>query len=573
MPRKFSGKSHVGVRREKRKNGDIYIYERITAYNQKTQKTYTVSESLKGKIKAGTQELVATRPKKKNNDVKTSTVNASRTHTGLTDILNWIGTSSKIDSDIYRSFSSGDAAKILSIAQYWVGTGGNTLPRLESWQIMHSLPYSEGISENVYSELFKSIGTNENSVQQYFSHRAEVLDTQPVLAFDSTTVSTYSENQIETRRGFNKDKDGLNTIKLLTLYSVKDHEPIAFSKQPGNLPDVTSIENTIKQIKCFPIDKPLIVTDNGYYSQKNIMEFAHSNMKFMTLADPDISWIRDEIDSLREPLEKLSSACPFDINISGASTTRMQKFERIRQRAHNGKSKGDKEIFSRRLYVHVFYSPNNTNKYDAAFRKKKFELKAQIEEGETEFTEQAKKRIKKYLICSRVGRGGKMKVSFNEPAYIKAKKYYGYFALVSNQSIDTFEALKNYRLREKIEEFFADQKGSFDGRKPRTWYPDSLRGRQFVQFVGLGYMCFITKRIKELQETLGVEEDGKTKYQINLEKKLKTWLEQHSLTQIFDWFDCIETTTVKTDATARRWSTETTTRDRLFLQLLGVIKE
>jgi len=279
------------------------------------------------------------------------------------------------------------------------------------------------------------------------------------------------------------------------------------------------------------------------------------------------------LGQIDDPLEKLSSACPFDINISGASTTRMQEFERIRQRAHNGKSKGDKEIFSRRLYVHVFYSPNNTNKYDAAFRKKKFELKAQIEEGETEFTEQAKKRIKKYLICSRAGRGGKMKVSFNEPAYIKAKKYYGYFALVSNQSIDTFEALKNYRLREKIEEFFADQKGSFDGRKPRTWYPDSLRGRQFVQFVGLGYMCFITKRIKELQETLGVEEDGKTKYQINLEKKLKTWLEQHSLTQIFDWFDCIETTTVKTDATARRWSTETTTRDRLFLQLLGVIKE
>ena len=95
-----------------------------------------------------------------------------------------------------------------------------------------------------------------------------------MLAFDSTTISTYSENQSEARQGFNKDGDRLNTIKLLTLYSVKAGEPIAFSKQPGNIPDVISIENTLTQLKCLNLEKPLIVTDHGYYSQKNMMEFA-----------------------------------------------------------------------------------------------------------------------------------------------------------------------------------------------------------------------------------------------------------------------------------------------------------
>ena len=60
----ISKKIHVGERREKRSNGDIYIYERITAYNEKTRKTYTVSQKIKGKIKSGTQEIVPTRPKK-----------------------------------------------------------------------------------------------------------------------------------------------------------------------------------------------------------------------------------------------------------------------------------------------------------------------------------------------------------------------------------------------------------------------------------------------------------------------------------------------------------------------------
>ncbi|MDD3153498.1 MAG: hypothetical protein PHS41_01415 [Victivallaceae bacterium] len=79
-----------------------------------------------------------------------------------------------------------------------------------------------------------------------------------MIALDSTTVSTYSENQREARQGFNKDRDGLPAIKLLTLYSVKDREPIAFAKQPGNIPDVISVKNAIAQMKCLGIDNPLI---------------------------------------------------------------------------------------------------------------------------------------------------------------------------------------------------------------------------------------------------------------------------------------------------------------------------
>ncbi len=121
---------------------------------------------------------------------------------------------------------------------------------------MHDLPYSDGISEDVYSDLFKAIGRNEDGVQRYFSSRAARLDKSSVLAFDSTTISTYSENQSDVRQGFNKDGDGLNTIKLLTLYSVKDREPLAFAKQPGNVPDVISIENALTQLKCLNLESP-----------------------------------------------------------------------------------------------------------------------------------------------------------------------------------------------------------------------------------------------------------------------------------------------------------------------------
>lgn len=571
MARPFSGKSHTGENRITRKNGTTYVYERTTKYNPETRKTMTTSTRLIGKIMPGETEMVATRHRKPNGCRRDETI-ATRRHVGLTDILEWAGRESHIDQDVKGSFSPGDAAKILSIARYWLGTDGNTLPRLESWQLMHELPYPYGISEDVYGELFNSLGCNEGGIQGYFQSRACRLSTKPVIAYDSTTISTYSQNQHEARRGFNKERDGLDTIKLLTLYSVKDEEPIAYAKQPGNIPDVICIDNAIEQFKCFDIDRPLVTTDTGYCSEQNLCELCRRNMKFLTLVDTDARMARMAVDSQRAELESMGAVCPFDYHVSGAMMTVMHEFSFKRERSRNGVAAGETEKFSRRLYLYVFKSSELKDKHELSFRQKLMELKKQVEEGVTDFTNAARERIEKYLVCSRAGRGGKLHVSFNEESCAKAREYFGYFVLVSNTPLEVFEALENYRMRERIEELFQDEKGCVDGRRPRLWYPDALRGRMFVQFVALCYRCFIMKKIKAVKEMLGKEDGQKTAKRLELEKQLLNWLKQRSLAQIFDWFDCLEETTVKTEAGVRRWTTEAVARDRLFLELLGVAK-
>jgi hypothetical protein len=94
---------------------------------------------------------------------------------------------------------------------------------------------------------------------------------------------------------------------------------------------------------------PLIVTDNGYYSQKNMMEFAMRNVKFLTLVDPGVVWVRETVDALRETLAGVSSTCPFDPSVCGATALRMHEFNWVRQRSRNGKTAGENETFSRRL--------------------------------------------------------------------------------------------------------------------------------------------------------------------------------------------------------------------------------
>ena len=236
--------------------------------------------------------------------------------------------------------------KLASIARYWVSSQGDTLPRLETWQRMNPLPYPYPITEDVYGKLFSDVGRMENGLQSYFKCRAEREGSDGLLlALDTTTFSTYSKNQIEARQGFNKDADGLDTIKLLVLYSVRNREPIAFSKQPGNIPDKISLENALHQLKLLGLPAPVIVADNGFYSQGNMTHVARGHSKFLMLANSTDKWVRETIDDAREDLMHFDNVCPFDLSIRGVTRTRMHEFSFTRQRTRGNYQKGENERF------------------------------------------------------------------------------------------------------------------------------------------------------------------------------------------------------------------------------------
>lgn len=542
----------------------------MTGYDPKTQKTKTLSTRLLGKILAGSTEMIPTRPKKKRSEVIEAPVQAVRPHVGLQKILEWAGHESGIDADLQRSFEIGDALKLSSIARYWVATDGDTLPRMESWQVMNPLPYGHPITQDVYGKLFASLGRNESGVQSYFQCRGQrVSSTGLNLALDTTTFSTYSKNQIEARQRFNKDGDGLDTIKLLVLYSVENRQPVAFSKQPGNIPDKISLANALRQLDMLDLASPVIVADNGFYSQDNMTHFAREHTKFLMLANSTDKWVRSEIDAAREELGHFRNVCPFDVDVSGVMRRRQHGFSIVRKRTRGNFEAGETESFTRCLYVHVFHKPEAAPIQERRLRESLFSLKKDLEDGVEEFRPAAQKQIDCYLTVKRTAKG--VKVDFKMDGIEEAKRYWGYFVLVSNEIKDPFDALKAYRSREKIEELFATYKDSFDGRKPRTWYPENLYGRQFAQFVGLGYHCFLAKRILDVKKALSEKEtEGKTKEELSLEAKLLAWLNQHSLIQILDWFRCVDYVAATGNASASKWTTETTRRDQLFLKMLGV---
>lgn len=578
MPAKPSGEIKTRIVRNTQKNGDIYVLERQTIYDPDKKRNKVLSTRLLSKIPKGSETPVPTRPKKPDfgKELDNSTeITASRDRIGMMELIDHIGAASGIDDGIYGSTDLGAAQKILSIARYLLATNGNSLPGILTWQYNHPLPYEEGISEDVYHSLFAQVGRDESLQQSFFASRCAGIDGRAVLAYDSTTISTYSENQIEARYGFNKSADGLKTIKMLTLYSIENRQPVAFTKQPGNLPDVSTIENALKQLSALGLGDAEIVTDNGYYSERNLCALFLAHFDFVTLVKTSLKWVKAEIDAHRGDFGSVFSACPFDPGTHGITLTLMRDFVKVRKYANKkgGLQKGDEEIFHRRVYLHIYFNQGRMAEEDACFDSDLIELRRNIEEGLDigDLHEGVQKKVAKYLYVRR--RGGKTHVSFNEQACREAKRYHGYFALVSNCEKDPFECLRKYRKRESVESFFESMKQRADGARVRVWDSDTLRGRMLVQFVALCYYEYLSDEIRKLKKLLGVKNgDPKhdTEKNLKLEKKLKSWLDNTPIYLVLQWFDTIENVKVSSKLRSKRWTTEITLRDRMFLNKMGV---
>ena len=572
MPRKASGKLQVKQIPRPQKNGDIYIYEVTTKYNPEKRYNEHVSSRLLGKIPSGEKEMIATRPRRSpGKGVGT----ASRVNVGATDILEWVGKQSGIDADLFASADKGTAEKLISIARFWLANPDKTIRRIEEWQINHRIPYEDGLSEDMCYRLMKDMGLDISVSQKYFQYRASHAPSRASVAVDTTTLCSYSENLNDVRHGYNKDGNGLATVKLLTLFGTSDHQPIAFYRQPGNIPDVISVLNAIKQLSVLGMSKPLVVLDGGFFSEANILEFIHARTKFLMRGQLDGKWIFPELNEVFDDIEKPSNMCPYDTSIYGITCRISHNFEWERRRNWKGASKGETATEEHRLYLHFFLNTDKARADKAALNKDIIDVKTQLEQGvdESLMSKAEKRIIDKYLVTKTYGK--KRTVKMDDDAITQDSKYYGCFVLVSNETMDTFEALREYQLRERTEEGFRIDKQYNDASVTRSKTTPSLEGRFFCQFIAYGYEEYFRQALNRVKSELAVpngDPDHDNSDTFKKEKALLNWLNKMSIPKLFDWFDAVQETTVNTKISKIRWQTETIERDRLFLQRLGVIK-
>lgn len=563
------------VVKEKQKNGDIYVYKVNKKYDKTKKYTINTSKHLIGKIIKGTTEIVPTRPKRKRDGTYSETY---KKRIGMIDIISHVSLKSHIQSEVMSAVGSdiGLGQKMLTLAWYSFATDGNTWPNIRNWCNHYSglLPYQDTIiSQDMYHDVFVYLGLNEKIKQSIFMSRAKSMGKGELIALDSTTIFTEAEN-IECAK-LSVHKDGLikTVYKLVTIYSITSRQPIAYARISGNIPDIQTVPNALKELKALKLKKVEIVTDNGYYSEANILLMIKQGFAFITRVQTNVSWIATLIKKYRTELENGGEIMHCDPKFSGISIKVNHTFKYKRQKGSKKKdiNKGDIETISKKLNIFIYYSSVKKAEEDIKFRKQFDNIRTDLMMG-AYLNNDDNDFCKKYMIITR--RAGKIvNISINQVEYNKKMKTHGYLVLVTNKEKDTNTCLEKYRAREYIEEDVKNHKSHTGGNNPRVWNDDTLDGQLLVQFLALSMHESFASMIRYLINTLAVpngEYEHDLETNLMVEKNLKNWLRKNSMYNILNWFDTIETTVINDGFVKTKITTETSARDDLFFEKLKI---
>ena len=601
MSRPVTGKTTTYQYKVSKGNGYSYVYERTEKYDPVKKRMVKVGGVvLLGKVKNDdpSQTILKTRPKKPSSNKQEAVLpkpsagtapsspatdglgtakvkTASRLRVGACQILDCIAEKNGIESDVRSLLDKGTADKLISCAKFLVCSANEPLSRIRTWQLTHPIPYENGLSKDICHRLTQELGTNETFRQQLFQLR---FDRQPqdeiVVALDGSTVSTYSENQVAARYGFNKAGDGLPAIKWMDLYASRTHEPLAFSLQPGNVPDVVSVHNTLEQLKAAIGGRRIIlVTDNGFYSDSNAYELIKGGYDFVSRVEVGTGWVHDRLKKERQRLEASSCCCDSDGFVVGVTR---RVFHTFYEKPHDGAVPSS---VRRMCHLHFFLDMSRRSRMSAEFNAKLKELERHLASGYPIDSMDAKAKSMAGAFLEVSYAGGTMTIRHKEEAILKEKEDYGIFALISYGESpllsDTVRTFDEYIRREHIEDHFRAEKNSLDGNHVRSWYGENYMGKVMINFVALCYEEYLWSEMARIKQQLRKDiaeskTSGKNKTIAAKKQKLLTWLNGMSLHELLSWFDAIENTEVSTQIRSIRWSTEILERDQMFLDLLGV---
>ena len=425
--------------------------------------------------------------KKKEENTKPGPVAAEkclRLFYGATYLLDSISASTGIAADLKACFGR-CGSEILSLAYYLVLEEGLPMYRFTKWGYTHRHPFGADIPSQRISELFGSV--NEEAKLEYFRMQAKRRSEKEYLAFDTTSISSYSELLKQAKYGKNKDGDALPQINLALLYGEKSRLPVYYRKLPGNIPDVKTIQHLLKDVSFLELSRLDLVMDRGFYSEKNINDIMKHHHKFLIGCRTNLKLVRKNLD---EALGTFVSRPNYNSELHLYVRSFPEEWDYTEDKPRSGEIVKDK----RRIYLHIYYNDQHCTDERIRFNNMLDRYEGELRSGHKNPEHQAA--YDKYFIVNETPVRG-ISISYNDEAIRKAEMYYGYFVLMSNGIKDPVEALRIYRLRDLIEKSFGNLKERLDMRRMSVSSEENFEGKLFVQFVALELMSYIKKRMDD----------------------------------------------------------------------------
>lgn len=347
------------------------------------------------------------------------------------------------------------------------------------------------------SELFASLTLPERSA--FLSGWVMRRQEEEYIAYDVTSLSTYSGGIEDAEWGHNRDNEDLCQINLGMFVGETSHLPVYYVTYQGSILDKTHLSYMMESARALGISKVRFVFDRGFVTTVNLAYVKGEHLSFITALPAHLKAYKALLD---EAVGAHISSSRNAVSGEGLYALMLPV-----------------EIGDSKLCAHVFFSPQKKALEEVV-------LYAKIEKLESELLKLSsmKKLPKKYtdLFCVEGGMDTSASMTFaRDHAKIDMKlNRAGFFVLATtDETLPSEEVLMTYRYRDRIEKAFSGMKNHLDFNRMRTHGTPTTDGKLFCGFIALILRSCIrealststNKAIKKMPVTSAIRELRKLK--------------------------------------------------------------
>lgn len=285
------------------------------------------------------------------------------------------------------------------------------------------------LSSQRISDFLKFLG-DENLQRKFFKqYIPSYAESNEGIIIDTTSLPNQIHMPI-TQWGLSGEEID-KQIRFLLVVDKKNSMPLFFRYFSGNIVDVSTLKNTIKELQKFGIKENYVYMDAGFFSEDNILELYEQKINFLTRLPSLRTVYKELIISEGKNIEKYENAVQYG---------RRALF--IKQKKIN--------LFGKDAFAYIVLDPERKGRETKNF------LLQNIKNKEN---------------------------SIEELEYDMMKR--GIMILVSSFSLKKEEVVPAYYVRQTAEKLFGFSKDDLNLLPLRVHNEESLRGFLFMQFVTL----------------------------------------------------------------------------------------
>lgn len=374
--------------------------------------------------------------------------------------------------DLCEIFGKEDGTLLAQLAAYTFVSRSGAIQNFEDWALCQYMPGLKPISGQRLSEVLSKVQrthmdafykrrhekalsrartAQEKALTQYPHLKNSPLLPPLQLAFDSTSISTYSDSILDAEWGKNKQDESLKQINLCLVADQVSHEVLYAHEYQGSINDVSSFTPILTCMRDagFDLTDTLLVADRGYKSMYNIQHLINENIRFVMGVPLTEDMIKKKFEDHADALNDWTHY-DSDLNVFAYTPASNKEHETWKQTLPGGCG-----TVRQRVYLHLYRNVEIQKTFHRLYTEEVKKIVAMKNEG----LQCPAERWKKYRRYVQVRQKKVDNKIFDEyvpdmTAIAKAVEFAGYFCIRTNALLSASETLKLYRQRQSIEDAF-----------------------------------------------------------------------------------------------------------------------